>query len=277
MEILLVFNNNVVLARDDSGRDVVLTGRGLGFQAQPGQPVDPERVVRTFVPVGEAEPLARLLADIPPDNIALVTKALTQAGLDRALEKSPATIVAIADHIGFALERVRTGEVVEYPLLAEVKGLYPDEYVQAERVRAAIGTFSGVELPPAETVAITLHLVGAGFAGADLAGTYTMTTLIQQLLDIVEQDIGVRLDPTSTSVGRFVTHLRYLVARIHDHQQLDSQLSELGSAILDNFPHAADGARRLATVLELRLGSNLTQDEVSYLTLHVARLMAQAA
>lgn len=36
MEIVRVFNNNLVLALDDRGREVILTGRGLGFQARPG-------------------------------------------------------------------------------------------------------------------------------------------------------------------------------------------------------------------------------------------------
>lgn len=274
MELLIVFNNNVVLARDDAGREVVLTGRGLGFQARPGQPIDPERVVRTFVPAqGQgAEPLARLLADIPPENVALVTRAIAEAGLESMLAASPATVVAIADHLGFAMQRVREGAVVEYPLLAEVRGLYADEYAKAAMLLAALNRTSEVTLPESEAVAITLHLVGASFAGGDLASTYTMTTLIHQVLEVVESDAGVALDRTSTSVGRFVTHLRYLVVRVHDHKQLDQQLSALGSSILESFPRAAATARRLATVLELRLGTTLTDDEVAYLTLHVARL-----
>ena len=36
MEILRVFNNNVVLAKGGDGGEVILTGRGLGFQAKPG-------------------------------------------------------------------------------------------------------------------------------------------------------------------------------------------------------------------------------------------------
>lgn len=32
MEILRVFNNNVVLAKGGDGGEVILTGRGLGFQ-----------------------------------------------------------------------------------------------------------------------------------------------------------------------------------------------------------------------------------------------------
>lgn len=40
MKILQVFNNNVVLAVDELGRDVVLTGRGLGFKRRRGDTVD---------------------------------------------------------------------------------------------------------------------------------------------------------------------------------------------------------------------------------------------
>ena len=40
MEILRVFNNNVVLARDELGREAILTGRGLGFQRRRGDTVD---------------------------------------------------------------------------------------------------------------------------------------------------------------------------------------------------------------------------------------------
>ena len=36
MEILRVFNNNLVLALDEKGRDVILTGRGLGFPGKTG-------------------------------------------------------------------------------------------------------------------------------------------------------------------------------------------------------------------------------------------------
>lgn len=36
MEILRVFNNNVVLAKGGDGGEVILTGRGLGFQGQAG-------------------------------------------------------------------------------------------------------------------------------------------------------------------------------------------------------------------------------------------------
>ena len=77
MDILRVFNNNVVLARDGD-QEVILTGRGLGFKAKPGQRVDDSKVVRKFVPSDGRDPdhVAELLADIPPETIRLVTDAM---------------------------------------------------------------------------------------------------------------------------------------------------------------------------------------------------------
>lgn len=276
MEIVRVFNNNLVLARDGVGREVILTGRGLGFQARPGQAVDPAKVVRTFIPTDGRDPdhLAHLLSGIPPEHIALVGSALTEVGLD-GLTRNPALIIALADHVSFALRRIAMGMDVEYPLLAEVKNLYAEEYAQAEALLAAINAHSDTQLPGTEAVGLALHLVNAGFSTGDLSYTYTMTGVIQQMVSVLEQNYGMTLDPGSVSVGRFVTHLRYLFVRIHQHKQLDeAQHTLVGVAIRQAYPRAVECSLRLASLLELRLGATLTDDEVSYLTLHVARVAA---
>lgn len=55
MDVLRVFNNNVVLAKDGNS-EVILTGRGIGFQAKPGQHVDDAKIVRRFVPADGKDP-----------------------------------------------------------------------------------------------------------------------------------------------------------------------------------------------------------------------------
>lgn len=273
MEIARVFNNNLVLALDDAGREVILTGRGLGFQARPGQAVDPEKVVRVFVPVDGRDPdhLAHLLSGIPPEHIQLVGQALAEVGLD-AVSRNPSLVIALADHVSFALRRVALGMDLEYPLLAEVQHLYNEEYQQALSLLHAINRAAEVPLPEVEAVGLALHLVNAGFATGDLSYTYKMTGIIQQMVAVIEQSYGLPLDSGSVSVGRFVTHLRYLFVRIHQHRQLSGEHSTIGLAIRDAYPRAAECAVRLAALLELRLGASLTDDEVSYLSLHVARV-----
>ncbi|QZN84602.1 PRD domain-containing protein [Cellulomonas sp. C5510] len=274
MDVLRVFNNNLVLARDDRGAEVILTGRGLGFQAKPGDRVAEDRVVRVFRPDDGRDPdhLAGLLAGIPPEHVQLVGEALAEVGLDRLAAK-PALVVAMADHIGFALRRAEQGQAVEYPLLAEVTNLYAEEHEQATALLAAVNARVATPLPPTEAVGLALHLVNAGFATGDLSYSYTMTGLIQQFLDVVAGAYGVDLVPGSVSVGRFVTHLRYLFVRIHQRRQLDDRRhSEVGDAIRRTYPEASETADRLARLVELRLQAGLTEDEVSYLALHVARI-----
>ncbi len=273
MEIVRVFNNNLVLALDETGREVILTGRGLGFQAKPGQRVDGSKIVRVFVPADGRDPdhLAELLAGIPPEHIHLVSQSISTVGLD-SVSRNPAVVIALADHVSFAIRRVNLGMDIAYPLLAEVQHLYTDEYRQAEALLIEINARSDVRLPDSEAVGLALHLVNAGFATGDLSYTYRMTGVIQQLVTVIEQAYGITLDPGSVSVGRFITHLRYLFVRIHNHKQLNSAPTPVGQAIRESFPDAADVAVRLSGVLELRLGSALTADEISYLALHVARV-----
>ena len=273
MDSLRGFNTNLVLARDEHGREVILTGRGLGFQAKPGQQVDASKVARTFVPIDGRDPdyLAELLSNIPPEHIQLVGQALAEVGLD-SFSRNPALIIALADHVGFALRRIALGMNITYPMLAEVKHLYAEEYARSEALLRSINAHSDVQLPELEAVGLALHLVNAGFATGDLSYTYKMTGVIQQMVRVIEEAFGVTLDSGSVSVGRFITHLRYLFVRIHQHQQLDAEPSLVGGAIRDSFPEASECAVRLSGLLELRLGSALTADEVSYLALHVARV-----
>jgi len=276
VKVLRVFNNNVVLARDDGGRDVILTGRGLGYQARPGREVDPVAVQRTFVPMDGRDPdhLAELLSGIPPEHIQLVGEALIEVGLDDTVLRNPALVIALADHVSFAVRRLEHGLTLEYPLLAEVKNLYRREYGQALALLAAVNNRLNRQLPEGEAVALSLHLVNAGFATGNLSYTYTMTAVISQLIEVIEQTFEVALDEGSVSVGRFITHLRYLFVRIQQHQQLVDQPSVIATVIQEAFPRAAQCADRLSGILELRLGAPLTADEISYLALHVARVAA---
>ena len=240
MEILRVFNNNVVLAKGGDGGEVILTGRGLGFQAKPGQTVDESKVVRTFVPSDGRDPdhLAQMLADIPPEIIRVVVESMQEAGLGERETGSTTLVMALSDHVANAVERVRRGIDITYPLLGEVSNLYPQEYAQGRAMLASLNARLDVTLPDGEATALAMHLVNAGFATGDLSYTYTMTGVIQQLLDIIDHSYGITLDRSSVNVGRFITHLRYLFVRIHQHQQLTDEPAPVMKVIRESYPAA---------------------------------------
>ena len=164
MDVLRVFNNNVVLAKDDNS-EVILTGRGIGFQAKPGQHVDDAKIVRRFVPADGKDPdhMAQQVAGIPPEIIRLVTDAMNRTGLKEQADRQPALVLALSDHICGAIRRSQNKQTIEYPLEAEVRSLYASEYAKGKALVDAMNTYLGGALPDCEAVALALHLVNAGF------------------------------------------------------------------------------------------------------------------
>lgn len=278
MDVLRVFNNNVVLARDGD-REVILTGRGIGFQAKPGQHVDDAKIVRRFIPVDGKDPdhMAQQVAGIPPEIIRLVTDAMNRTGLKEQADKQPTLVMALADHICGAIQRAQKKQNIEYPLEAEVRSLYADEYAKGVAMVDAMNTYLGGALPRSEAVALALHLVNAGFSGGDLSATYAMTGIIQQMIAVIEGAYGITLAQDSVNVARFITHLRYLFVRIHQHQQLTDEPAPVMKVIRESYPAALRCARTIASLLELRLDTDISDDETAYLAMHVARVTGHAS
>lgn len=274
MRIARVFNNNVVLALTEDAQEVILTGRGIGFGAKTGQQVDPSKVARTFVPEGAAAQFGELIADIAPEYLALADMLLKDASvrLGRAFPSS--TVVAIADHISYAVKRIRAGIDMAYPLLLEVPHLYPEEWRVANALVASLNETLSPPLPMQEATPITMHLVNSSFATTDLSATFQMTEVLRQLFDVLASAFGTSFDPTSVHTARFVTHLRYFFIRMHADTQFELDSPGISRALRIENPAAFDVALKLKAILELRLGKPIRESELTYLTIHVARLSA---
>lgn len=271
MEIMTVFNNNVVLAVDELGREVVLTGRGVGYQRRRGDAVDESLVVRRFVPPDNPDAVAQVLADIPPERLQLVSELFADAV--RALHATlpPLALVAAADHIHQAMERVARGETMEYPLRAEVAHLHPEELVVAEALIDRLNV-TGADLPRGEAIALAMHLFHAVTGSPSMEETFAQSRLIRQIFDLIGETYGAAFDPDSIDAARFAAHLRYFFARARAKRQLAGETSTIGPVISSQNPEAYRLAQRIRALLELRLAHPVSDDEVVYLTLHVARL-----
>lgn len=147
MKILRVFNNNVLLARDEIGREVILTGRGLGFKRKAGQEVDVALVERRYVPASSAQSVAEVIAGIPLERIALIERCFIKAARELGTCVPSSTIVAVIDHVNQAMERVRQGVEMHYPLRAEVAHLHPEELKLAEQIITDLNAAQQIQLP----------------------------------------------------------------------------------------------------------------------------------
>lgn len=280
MKVLKVFNNSVVLGVDDSGTELVLLGRGVGFQAKQGDTVDEGLVERTFVPDRSttAERIAAFVQEIPRADIEVTEEIVREARRALGDHVTDHVLIPLADHVSFALRREREGATqIDYPLRWEVENLYPNEVAFSHEALAIIERRTGVRLPDLEAVPLALHFVNAQFgSAADIDVTLRMTEVLTETLDIIGAEYHVQIDERSPVVARFVTHLRYLFRREQQGRQLPSVADTLLEAVRTAQPREYACGQRIADLLGQRFGWDVGPEEVLYLTLHVARLTVSA-
>ncbi|WP_092608884.1 PRD domain-containing protein [Actinomyces ruminicola] len=273
MEILRVFNNNVILARDELGREAVLTGRGLGFQRKPGQDVDTALVTRRYVLAQNAESIGEVMAAIPLERIALIERTFRAAARELGTTVPSSTIVAVVDHVNQAMERVTAGMVMDYPLRAEAAHLHPEELRLAERMVAELNRAQEVRLPDGEAVALALHLFAAAVGAPSTREATRQSKLIGQVMDVLKAAYGRDFRADSIDAARFAVHLRYFLVRARtDEQVADGTGRAIAESLRLRYPRAYRVAVRVKELLEMRLGITVQDDETAYLTMHVARL-----
>ena len=279
MRISRIYNNNVVLTVDYHGKESVMIGRGIAFGKRKGQLVDPSAVEQTFVPEQgmSGERLSMTLSEIPAEILSIATLLESKVRAEGALELSNSFILPLADHLHYAVVRARDGVRVEYPLAPEVTVLYPREVEYGRTVLQMVRERLQVELGPNEAIPLALHLVNAQFATADMSQAFRMTEVFAQVFEIIEASYERKIDPDSMSAARFVTHLRYLFVRASrasaNHTE-DDEVSQpsLLAALRADVPRAYACAQKVLLVLQMQLKHSLTRDELTYLTIHIARL-----
>lgn len=270
-----MLNNNVVLARDEIGREAILTGRGLGFQRKRGQDVDTSLISRRYIPADNAQSVAEVIAGIPLERLALAERVFRNAARELGADVPASTIIAVVDHVNQAMERVRQGLTMDYPLRAEVAHLHPEELRLAEAMVAELNAAQEIQLPGGEAVALALHLFTAAIGAPSAQAAGEQSRLIGQVMELLEKTYGEAFDPDSVNAARFAVHLRYFLVRARTAVQIeDGTASLVAEALRASDPDAYRMARRIRDLLEIRLGVAVTEDETAYLALHIARLIS---
>lgn len=155
-----VLNNNAVVVRSESGLSV-LVGTGIGFNRKIDDLVDPAIVQQQYVAI-EPDKIhyLTLLNGLDPELLSAISEGVELATKTLG-HLHPSIYLLLTDHLAFAVERFRDGQVIQNNLLPEIRAFFPAEFEVAELVLHHINTRVGVELPLDEAAFITLHLNAA--------------------------------------------------------------------------------------------------------------------
>jgi len=271
-----VLNNNVVVSIDESGRERILMGRGLGFQLKPTDTVDPAKVEKTFVldDGADGDRARRLLTDVPYAIVEAVTSAVDEA--ERMLQRDLGRRLplAVIDHIQYVIERLDQGIRIPTTSMPELRVLHPQEFAAAERMAVAISASLERELPAEESVFLTMHLLNA--TRDEPNGTAALLfRRVQHVVATVESGLGVELDVESPDYARFVLHVQFLLQRLVSRSMLRGSDTSFFEFAKQRYPRSYAIAVGVKGYVLAATESELTDEELLYLIVHVERLASQ--
>lgn len=279
MKIIKKINNNVALAQDARGNDLVVFGKGVGFPSMPYELKDLSNVQRTFYDVSQR--YIDLLQDLPEGLLLAADDMVSEALEELDCDLNPNLPFILADHLNFAIQRSREGVSLQNPLSYDVSHLYPKEYEVARRGMTILRQQLGVQLPDSETVSVALHIINAESEASDMHSTVANLQLISALSEMVEEYFGIQIDRDSFNYSRLVMHMRYLVQRMSEGRPMeeDAASRELFRSVRLEYPEDYNCTRKIVDWLAENRGWNCSCEEQLYLIMHIhrVRVTAQAA
>lgn len=273
MVVHKVLNNNIVSSLDERGREVLLVGRGLGWQAKPGAAIDKKKIDKIFrMDTGAStEKLKQLFLEVDVEVIELSARIIDYARetLKKKLNKN--VYITLTDHISFAIERMKQGITFRNALQWETSKLYPAEYSIGLYALDLIQETMQVEFPKDEAGSIALHIVNAEY-DCNMNYTQQMTEIIQNSLNIVRYAFHVEFDEQSLDYQRFTTHLLFFAQRALDHKLMDGGPDEMYELMKRKNPKQFRCAEKIQSYLKKQYHCTLSAEEITFLTVHIVRV-----
>lgn len=275
MKIGKIFNNNVVMTKDN-GKEVVIIGCGIAFKKKVGDILDESLIEKTFI-LKEKNTLKNfelLLEDIPTEHVSLCYDIIEYAKNILKCDLNDYIYVTLTDHISYALKLFDEGIKKPNILAWEIKKFYPKEYNVGVKSLEYIESETNKKLDEEEAANIAMHFITAQLDNKELKvnNVYEMTKKIQNILNIVKYSYDIELDEESLNYERFVTHLRFFFKRLNNKEFYNDDNDEfLLSQIKKKYKEAYDCMLKIEKYLKIKLSS----EEQLYLTLHIQRVTAR--
>lgn len=266
--------NNSMLLIDNDQREMILFGKGIGFGAKPGTHIDLAQVEKVFLPLSDLKSRHYLsLTDtIPAAFFDISHQILTLARSLCGGKLNSVLLFTLAEHLHFAVDRCRSGQTILNKLSWEVKRYYPQEYSVGLQARAAVNEKFDVELPEDEAVNIAFHLINASSQDDD-STAHQQVELVNRIADIARYKLGKTVDTQSVNYMRFITHVRYFAERVLAGKIVISETDDFYQELMRHRPDAMTVAWVIRDYVQDKYRLTLPKDELTWLSIHISRLM----
>ena len=208
MIIKKIFNNNVILTENESGREIIAMGWGIAFGRRVGNEIPADSVERiyTLSSKGMMEKFQELVESISSEYLQAANEIIDYA--QNVLEN-----------------RIRNGITIRNMLLMEIQKFYEKEYLIGVKATEIMNRRFSVELPEDEAAFIAMHIIDAQ-TELNLPIANKIMQLIQEVTNITRMTCQVEFDKNSLPYYRLVTHLKFFAKSVFTEQEQSDEIDD---------------------------------------------------
>lgn len=269
--IIKVLNNNGILVYDnDTGRELILLGNGVGFGKRPTQQIGslPGAKIYTLVNRQKQHSVLQVVNGIRPEFIEAAGRIITEA--EKMFQNvSRDILLPMADHIALAAKRAEENRQIPNPFTPDIRVLFEKEYAAALKGREIIRELTGCEISDDEVGFITLH-IHAGLSDEQVSEALETTRIIDEGISIIEEAFGQKFEEDSLAYTRLMSHLYYMVART---RKGESTKADFNDFIFANYPYTGKVAEEVCSYMSRQLKKNVAREEIGFLAIHIQRVI----
>lgn len=268
-KIIKLLNHNAVIVHETQTNQVLLLlCKGIGF----GKKINEQVEIPSDCDMYHLNPMtpkgttADLLRKLDPIYIEISSQLLSLAK-DHYQNIDENIVLALGDHIAFAIERMHKGMEIINPFSNEIKFLYPQEYEIAKHAKSIIKEKLDVEINDDEIGYITLHIHSA--IDHSVSEGMLVAVIVNESIHEITKKYGIDFDVNSISYGRLMTHMKYLLARLKEQEVLTLDMNEYTQKTI---PQSYDMASKIIQKIDDALNTSIPINEIGYLAMHIERI-----
>lgn len=274
MKVVKVVNNNIVTSADETGQEIIVMGRGLGFGKKPGQTLPDEKIEKIFrlSSPSDNHKLLDIIQDIPLEHIRAADQIISYAKKMLGDKLKDTIYLSLIDHINCAIERQKQKLLFQNPLLWETKQYYPAEFQVGVQSLSILKNTLGITFPVDEAGFIALHFITSEY-DTSMHVTLDIPKLMNEIVQIVEDHFSTEIDKESIHFERFITHLKFFTARVLQSKQIPDDGDFLfRSMVREQYKESYECALSIKEHIEKNHHIEISEEEVVYLTVHIKRI-----
>ena len=268
-----VLNHNVMIAvNEEDMQEYLIMGKGIGFGKKVSERLDGLSDVQIYSLVKTGKEAQKSFSAKGIDPLCLEAANMLLEEAEKRLGKvDKSAMIPLADHIEFALKRMKEKGEISNPLTQDIKVLFHGEYKVAEGIRPFLQKEVGLEIGESEVGYIALH-VHSAITEEKVSSSLQIAKCVRECISMIEKEIGHQIPVVTLSYNRLMNHVRYMVLRC-------MQKEEIKISMNDYMELRFEKSYRIAGYICKEMGEILKQDlhenEIGYLAIHIQRCIEE--